>query len=255
MELGQIEKQKIFITGAGVSAESGIPTFRGQDGFWTIGSSNYTPQQMATRAMFLSQPDEFLLWYFKRFATYRNFNPNAVHKWLANKPLITQNIDTLDFKAGNKEYIPIHGRLDKVTKFLEGNQPLGDLIEAPWQTINSELSEQKLKHQLLDAFKISNITKIPEFGVSLKPFVLLFDEYYTDSFKISEAIKKMSNASEFIFLGTSFSVGFTQIALDIAKQNEAKVIIVDPEPKNINYKNVEYFKITANAYINLQENK
>ena len=65
----------------------------------------------------------------------------------------------------------------------------------------------------------------------------------------------MSNASEFIFLGTSFSVGFTQIALDIAKQNEAKVIIVDPEPKNINYKNVEYFKITANAYINLQENK
>ena len=65
----------------------------------------------------------------------------------------------------------------------------------------------------------------------------------------------MSNATHFVFLGTSFSVGFTQIALDIARQNEAKVIIVDPEPKNIDYKNIEYYKITANEYINLQENK
>ncbi len=255
MKLEQKKKLKIFITGAGVSAESGIPTFRGKDGFWTIGSINYTPQQMATRAMFRSKPDEFLLWYFKRFATYRNLNPNSVHEWLANKPLITQNIDTLDFKAGNKEYIPIHGRLDKVSRFLEENQPLGNLLEAPWQTINSELSEQKLKHQLLDAFKISYTTKIPELGVSLKPFVLLFDEYYTESYRISEAIEKMSNATHFVFLGTSFSVGFTQIALDIARQNEAKVIIVDPEPKNIDYKNIEYYKITANEYINLQENK
>ena len=255
MQFEQKKKREIFITGAGVSAESGIPTFRGKDGFWTIGSSNYTPQQMATRTMFLSRPDEFLLWYFRRFATYRNLNPNSVHEWLANKPLITQNIDTLDFKAGNKEYIPIHGRLDKVSKFSEENEPLGNLTEAPWQTINGELSEQKLKLQLLDAFKISNTTKIPEFGVSLKPFVLLFDEYYTESYRISEAIKKMSEATQFVFLGTSFSVGFTQIALDIAKQNAARVIIVDPEPKNINYKNTEYHEITANEYINLQENK
>ena len=60
-----MKEQKIFITGAGVSAESGIPTFRGSDGFWTIGSINYTPQQMATRAMFTNKPDEFLLWYLK----------------------------------------------------------------------------------------------------------------------------------------------------------------------------------------------
>ena len=127
MQFEQKKKREIFITGAGVSAESGIPTFRGKDGFWTIGSSNYTPQQMASRTMFNDRPDEFLLWYFRRFATYRNLNPNSVHKWLANKPLITQNIDTLDFKAGNKEYIPIHGRLDKVSKFSEENYTLGNL--------------------------------------------------------------------------------------------------------------------------------
>ena len=43
-----ILKQNLFITGAGVSKSSGIPTFRGADGFWTIGSSNFTPQEMAT---------------------------------------------------------------------------------------------------------------------------------------------------------------------------------------------------------------
>ena len=155
----------------------------------------------------------------------------------------------------HSETFPAPTMVHKVSKFVGENEPLGNLLEAPWQKINSELSEQKLKHQLLDAFKISHITKTPELGISLKPFVLLFDEYYTESYRISEAIKKMSEATEFVFLGTSFSVGFTQIALDIAKQNEAKVIIVDPEPKNVNYENVKYLKITANAYINLQENK
>ena len=61
----------LYITGAGVSADSGIPTFRGEDGFWTIGSKNYTPQKMATRKMYLENPTEFLLWYYLRFAKYR----------------------------------------------------------------------------------------------------------------------------------------------------------------------------------------
>ncbi len=51
---------ELFITGAGVSASSGIPTFRGNDGFWTIGSINYTPQEMATRKKFEENPDEAL---------------------------------------------------------------------------------------------------------------------------------------------------------------------------------------------------
>ncbi|PQM64783.1 MAG: sirtuin, partial [Rhodobacteraceae bacterium] len=80
---------ELFITGAGVSADSGIPTFRGNDGFWTIGSINFTPQEMATRKKFEENPDEFLLWYYKRFAKYKNVQPNSTHKWLADKYLIT----------------------------------------------------------------------------------------------------------------------------------------------------------------------
>ena len=82
----------LYITGAGVSSESGIPTFRGTDGFWTIGSKNYTPQEMATRAMYKNNPGQFLLWYYKRFATYKDSKPNTVHKWLSDKKLITQNL-------------------------------------------------------------------------------------------------------------------------------------------------------------------
>ncbi len=169
----------LYITGAGVSAESGIPTFRGEDGYWTIGSANYTPQEMATRRMYLNQPDEFLLWYFKRFAKYRNIRPNSVHKWLSNKNLITQNIDGLDEKAGNKTFIPIHGSIGKVTLF-QSEHLTPDLKHAPWQEIQTEWeknqSEQYLKKILLDAFKISAKTLSPEPNISLKPFVLLFDE-------------------------------------------------------------------------------
>ena len=84
--------KELYITGAGVSAESGIPTFRGKDGFWTIGSKNYTPQEMATRYMYENNPIEFLVWYYKRFAKYRNILPNKVHKWLSKKKLIKYTI-------------------------------------------------------------------------------------------------------------------------------------------------------------------
>ena len=56
----------LYITGAGVSADSGIPTFRGHDGYWSIGSRNYTPQEMAMRAMYLGDSAQFLLWYYRR---------------------------------------------------------------------------------------------------------------------------------------------------------------------------------------------
>ena len=60
-----ISGKTLYITGAGVSADSGIPTFRGEDGYWTIGSANYTPQEMATRRMYTGNAGQFLLWYYR----------------------------------------------------------------------------------------------------------------------------------------------------------------------------------------------
>ncbi|MDB2701243.1 sirtuin [Alphaproteobacteria bacterium] len=248
---------ELFITGAGVSASSGIPTFRGNDGFWTIGSKNYTPQEMATRVMYENNPADFLLWYFKRFASYRNVKPNAVHYWLANKKLITQNIDGLDGRAGNKNYISIHGRLDKVVLY-QNEMDLQSPFDANWDEIDLSLNpdDEELKKKLLDKFKINlhnNNTLSPKLGLSLKPYVLLFDEIYTDLYRISEAEEWMNNANKIIFMGTSFSVNITSIALRTAIANGIEVEIVDPEPIELNYNKVIYYKMSAEKYCNMKK--
>ena len=249
----------LYITGAGVSSDSGIPTFRGADGFWTIGSENYTPQEMATRHMYLNNPEQFLLWYFKRFAKYRNAEPIEVHRWLADKNLITQNIDGLDGKAGNNSYIPIHGRLDKVTVFAEeGEDTL--VFDAPWDKIsylentyeNDAKTDNSLIKTLIECFKIEKDNRqkySPTLGYSLKPFVLLFDEIYTDLYKISEAQQRMMNANKMVFMGTSFSVNITAMALRIAAANSIDIEIIDPNPVDVGYKNATYFEMSALEYV------
>jgi len=240
----------LYITGAGVSAESGIPTFRGQDGYWTIGSENYTPQEMATRHMYKNNPTEFLCWYFHRFATYRNHGPNKVHYWLADKNLITQNIDGLDGKAGNKNYIAIHGRLDQMTLFHTQGDSV-DTLQTPWDLISPKLKGDELSKALLDLFLIKDR---PELNLSFKPYVLLFDEFYTNLYRIDEAQKRMANADRIIFMGTSFSVNITQMALETAMAFQTPIEIIDPNPIEVNYKNVTYHKMKASEYISMLEN-
>lgn len=232
----------LYITGAGVSAESGIPTFRGQDGYWTIGSRNYVPQEMATRAMYEHNPGEFLKWYYHRFVVYRNHGPNDVHRWLADKTLITQNIDGLDGKAGNANYISVHGRLDQVTLY----HTQGEVVKraaAPWDLVD----ESNLESSLLELFKIGR--KGPILNQSLKPYVLLFDEYYTDLYEISKAQQWMLEADKMVFMGTSFSVNVTNMALEIARYNNIPVDVVDPQPTHVLHSKVNYFAMTAKEYI------
>jgi NAD-dependent deacetylase len=233
----------LYITGAGVSADSGIPTFRGADGFWTVGSRNYTPQDMATRAMYEKHPLEFLRWYYERFATYRHHGPNPVHAWLADKNLITQNVDGLDGKAGNTGYIAIHGRLDQMT--LYHDQELAAMItpeRTPWEHVD----EANLDASLCEIFRIDGA---PQLNVSFKPFVLLFDEVYTELYRISEARRRMLEAERMVFMGTSFSVNITQMALDIARELGTPVEIVDPNPVETYYTNATYHEMSALQYV------
>lgn len=232
----------LYITGAGVSAESGIPTFRGKDGFWTIGSRNYTPEQMATRFMYQHSPVQFLAWYYRRFAIYRDYGPNDVHYWLADKNLITQNIDGLDAKAGNLDYIGVHGGLDKMTLFHEQGDPV-EKFSTPWDKVD----ENNFEQSLLDLFRIEN--EMPELYTSYKPLVLLFDEFYTELYQISEAQRRMREAETIIFMGTSFSVNITQMALEIAMLQGTEIEVVDPEPVRLAYDKVRYYPVKALDYI------
>ena len=103
---------------------------------------------------------------------------DALTKVHAPKRLVTQNIDGSVGKAWNAAYVPIHGRLDKVTVLLEQGLDV-PLIDAPWEDVAAACDDlddnARLAPILLDVFKISKKTLAPEPDVSLKPFVLLFD--------------------------------------------------------------------------------
>jgi NAD-dependent deacetylase len=286
----------LYITGAGVSADSGIPTFRGEDGYWTIGSANYTQQEMATRQMYLGNPGQFLVWYYRRFASYRNVPPNDVHRWLAAEcnsgraNLITQNIDGLDGRAGNRDYVCIHGRLNMMTAYDDQDALhdaatgvpnifappfLGDvLVPAPWEDVPRALrdtgaglegaatddpaaaddvaDDAALEAALLHLCRIRP-EEGPRIGVSLKPYVLLFDEYYTDLYRMGTAERWMAEAARMVFIGTSFSVNITAIALRTALQRGIPVEIVDPAPVDLGIPDgmadVTYHRMTAKEWV------
>ena len=246
----------LFITGAGVSSQSGIPTFRGSDGFWTIGSTNYTPQEMATRKMYLNNPAQFLTWYYLRFAKYRNAKPNKIHFFLSDKKLITQNIDGLDRKAGNKNFICIHGDLSKVTKYYEEGTKT-KIYNAPWDIIEKECPDlkdkKKITNYILDIFKISKKTLKPIKMKSLKPYVLLFDESYSDMYQFTKAKQLIKSSKKIIFMGTSFSVSITLIALEHAVRNSISIEVIDPKPIDLKIKNIKYHKMFAEEYIEINK--
>ena len=81
---------------------------------------------------------------------------------------------------------------------------LQELLEAPWEDVEHLKIEAedyiRLKYALLESFKISLLTKKPEKGVSLKPFILLFDEYYTDIYRMREAEEWMLRSKKIIFV-------------------------------------------------------
>ena len=104
----------LVLTGAGVSAESGIPTFRGKDGYWR----NLDPTKLATPEAFARDPQLVWDWYRERRQRIRNARPNAAHEAIARLAqrtdeflLVTQNVDDLHARAGlaAQRMVPIHG--------------------------------------------------------------------------------------------------------------------------------------------------
>ncbi len=106
------------LTGAGISAESGIPTFRGKDGLW----NKYDPTELATPHAFARDPKLVWEWYNWRRELISKASPNPAHRALARLEekkgdkftIITQNVDGLHRLAGNKNVLEIHGNIWKV---------------------------------------------------------------------------------------------------------------------------------------------
>lgn len=118
----------VVITGAGISAESGIPTFRGEGGLWR----NYRAEDLATPAAFRKDPQLVWEWYEMRRDVCRRAEPNAAHETLVDMErffrdrgsflLVTQNVDGLHRRAGSESIVEIHGSIWRVRCTQCGNE-------------------------------------------------------------------------------------------------------------------------------------
>ena len=121
----------VALTGAGVSADSGIPTFRGAGGLWR----NFRPEELATPEAFLRDPALVWEWYEWRRKLVREAKPNAAHEALARLPaavVVTQNVDGLHARAGSREVVELHGSILRVRCMREETRQLRD---EPFETI------------------------------------------------------------------------------------------------------------------------
>lgn len=114
-KLSQSEKI-VFFTGAGISAESGIPTFRGKDGIW----NKLKPEELANFNAFLRNPRMVWEWYNHRKKIIHDSKPNAGHLAIAefekhfdDVTVVTQNIDNLHRRAGSKKIYELHGNIER----------------------------------------------------------------------------------------------------------------------------------------------
>jgi NAD-dependent deacetylase len=214
----------IILTGAGISAESGVPTFRGKDGYWRIGSKNYHAQELATRAAFQRMPDQVWEWYLERRRVCRAAEPNAAHRALATASselgerllLITQNVDGLHRRAGSPEptTYEIHGNIDymRCGRGCRGVRPVPEQDPSAGASASSRLACDGC-------------------GAPCRPHVLWFDELYDEEhYRFESSLRAAASAALLVVVGTT---GTTNLPLQICEQalrRGTPLVVVDPEP-------------------------
>jgi NAD-dependent deacetylase len=207
----------VAFTGAGISAESGIPTFRGSGGLW----KQFRPEDLATPEAFRRDPKLVWKWYDWRRQIIARAEPNAGHRALAElerrKPefaLITQNVDGLHDRARSRHVLKLHGDIWTVrcTRCGRGSED---------------------RRAALPSLP-------PECGCGglLRPGVVWFGESL-DGNILNESGKLAKNAEVFLTIGTSAVVYPAARLIDIARSGGAVVVEVNPEQTAFSYE-VDY---------------
>lgn len=201
-----------FLTGAGLSADSGIPTYRGNDGIWVKGTKNYKPEEFGTYKYFMGNPEQVWQYTMYRKKILQSANPNKSHIALAEIEkllgkrfqLITQNVDNLHTLAGNTRLYEIHGnyREVKCSKGCKGILPFPDGISS--KNIDEDLLPEEIE-----------LLKCSKCGYWLRPNILWFDETYDEQTnKLFSSLSIAKNTGILFIAGTS---GATGLPLEIAK--------------------------------------
>ena len=220
----------VVLTGAGISAESGIPTFRGKEGYWTVGSTEYHPQELATHAAFRRMPWAVWAWYLYRRGVCRAAAPNDAHRALARAEaalgdrfvLITQNVDGLHRRAGSspERTYEIHGNIELARCADDCTTD-----RFPIATGVPDLD----KGEELTAEARALLT-CPRCGAMARPHVLWFDESYDEErFRWDSSSRAARHASLLIVIGTSARTSLPWVVVETAAESGAAIVDVNIE--------------------------
>ncbi len=196
-------------TGAGISSESGVPTFRGKDGLWR----QYRAETLATPEAFERDPALVWQWYDWRRGLIATVSPNPGHEVLADWgkrlprfTIITQNIDGLHEKAGSSNIVELHGNIWKLRCTREGT--VTGATETPLPRIPPVC---------------------PQCQALLRPHVVWFGESL-DPAVLSEAFRLSSGSEVMLVIGTSALVYPAASLPTVASEAGAKIIEINPDP-------------------------
>ena len=198
-------KKIVFVTGAGISQESGIPTFRGKDGLWR----NYDAMKLATINAFYDNPKLVWEWYNERRKNIFSAEPNLGHKTIVELEkfvkiiVLTQNIDGLHQRAGSAEVLELHGSIVKI-----------------------KCTVCNFKSEILTEFL--QIPPLCKCGNILRPDVIWFGESLPQEIW-KQAVIHASKCDVMIVVGTSLVVSPANTLPIYAKQNNATLIEINPE--------------------------
>ncbi len=205
-------KKIVFLTGAGMSVESGLSTFRGSGGMW----DEYPVEKVASIDGYIENPSLVLEFYNKRRNELLTVQPNEGHRLIAalekdyRVTVVTQNVDDLHERAGSTNVIHLHGELMKATSSREPNN-LDYVRTLPADNLNIAIGDKAAD------------------GSQLRPYIVWFGEAVP---MISDAIDELRDADIFVIIGTSLNVYPAAGLLNYAPAG-VPVYLIDPNDVNV----------------------
>lgn len=196
-------KKIVFLTGAGISAESGISTFRDSNGLW----ENYNVEDVASIEGWDRNPELMIQFYNARRTELEKAQPNQAHILAAelekhfNVTVVTQNIDNLHERAGSTNIIHLHGELTKACSD-RGKRCVQDIGYAP----------------------ITYGTRTEDGGM-MRPFIVWFGEVVP---LMEDAVREVEQADIVVIVGTSLNV-YPAAGLLYYAKNNAEIYVIDPK--------------------------
>ncbi len=204
-----MKKKVVFLTGAGMSVESGFKTFRGNDGLW----ENYPVEKVASHEGWLQDPTLVTKFYNEMRHKLWDAQPNEGHRLIAEMEkdydvsVLTQNVDNLHEKAGSTHVIHLHGELTKVCSSDDPDDP----------RYQRELTPEDSD--------IEPGTKAGD-GSLLRPFIVFFGENVP---MLEPAAREAMKADIFVIIGTSLNV-YPAAGLVQYTEPNCPIYLIDPNP-------------------------